>query len=132
MPQKIPSRLLLFHSGKAMLRPTSRIAKIVSVFATAHKQPASTAHTIRCGAWRKSALMYDVPWINAGKLQRARNTPITIASETITGERPSATSLVGASAAPSHAPAVSPQNIPSACSVRTRAASKGAGAEDAE
>ena len=54
-PQKIPSRLLLFHNGKAMLRPTSRTAKIVRVLATAHKQPASTAHTIRCGACLRSA-----------------------------------------------------------------------------
>src|SRR6476469_10018080 len=44
-PQRIRSRLLLFQSGKAMLKPTSRTAKIVSVLATAHRHPASTAQT---------------------------------------------------------------------------------------
>jgi hypothetical protein len=108
----MPSKLLLFQRGKAMLSPTSRTAKMVSVFATAHKQPASTAQTMRCGACRRSAAMYDVPWIKAGKVQRARNTPITMPSEITTGDSPSVTSFVGASAAPSHAPAVSPHSIP--------------------
>ena len=49
-PQKIPSRLFRFQSGNAMLRPMLRIAKIVKVFATAHKHPASTPHKIKCGA----------------------------------------------------------------------------------
>src|SRR3954469_14671571 len=40
--------------------------------------------------------------------------------EITTGERPSVTSFVGASAAPSHAPAVRPQSIPTLCSVRRR------------
>src|SRR5689334_5487969 len=106
IPQMIPSRLLLFHSGKAMLKPTSRTAKIVSVLATAHRHPARIAHTIRCGAWRRSAAMYDVPWMSAGSDHRARKTPITIVSEITTGESPRVTSLVGASAAPSQAPAV--------------------------
>src|SRR2546425_3783583 len=45
-PQKIPSRLFEFHSGKAMLSPISRIAKMVSVFATAQRHPArSEEHT---------------------------------------------------------------------------------------
>src|SRR3954467_15289039 len=61
IPQRIPSRLLLFHSGNAMLNPTSRTAKIVRVFATAHRHPARIAHTIRCGACLKSAAMYEVP-----------------------------------------------------------------------
>src|ERR1700730_11587947 len=38
-PHRMPSRLLEFHRGKAMLRPTSRIAKIVMVLATAHRHP---------------------------------------------------------------------------------------------
>src|SRR5918998_4372729 len=122
-PQRIPSRLLLFQSGNAMLSPTSRMAKIVSVFATAHRHPASTAQTMRCGACRRSAPTYDVPWMSAGRLQRARKTPTTIASDTTTGERPIVTSLVGASAAPSHAPAASPQKIPTAWRLRSRAAS---------
>src|SRR3954471_4639422 len=67
--------------------------------------------------------MYDVPWISAGSVHLARNTPITMLSEITTGDSPSVTSLVGASAAPSHAPAVSPQNIPTFCSVLSRAAS---------
>src|ERR1044071_871214 len=120
MPQRIPSRLLLFQSGKAMLRPTSRTAKMVSVLATAHKQPASTAQTMRCGAWRRSSRTKAVPWIRAGRLQRARKTPRTIASDTTTGERPMVTSLVGASAAPSQAPAVRPDRMPRPWRVRTR------------
>src|SRR3954464_7799788 len=72
--------------------------------------------------------MYDVPWMSAGKVHLARNTPITMLSEITTGERPSVTSLVGASAAPSHAPAVRPQNIPTFCSVRSRDASIRTGA----
>ena len=39
---------LVFHSGKAMARPTSRMAKTVSVLATAHRAPASSAQTMRC------------------------------------------------------------------------------------
>jgi len=42
-----PSRLFAFHKGKAMLRPMSRMAKMVSVLATAQRHPASTAHTMR-------------------------------------------------------------------------------------
>jgi hypothetical protein len=38
-----------------------------------------------------------------------------MASDTTTGESPIVTNFVGASAAPSHAPAVSPQNIPTVC-----------------
>src|SRR6184192_2577728 len=60
-PHKIPRRLLVFHRGKATLSPISRIAKIVSVLATAHRQPARTAQTIKCGACRTSARMCDVP-----------------------------------------------------------------------
>jgi hypothetical protein len=56
--------------------------------------------------------MYEVPWINAGSVHRARKTPITIPSEITTGDKPSVTSFVGASAAPSQAPAVSPHSIP--------------------
>src|SRR5260221_8070485 len=35
-PQKSPTRLLVFHSGKAIARPTLRTAKMVSVLPTAH------------------------------------------------------------------------------------------------
>jgi hypothetical protein len=48
---------------------------------------------------------------------------MTMLSETTTGDNPSVTSLVGASAAPSHAPAEKPQRIPTACRVRNRRAS---------
>ena len=115
-------RLLAFQSGKAMLRPTSRMAKIVIVFATAHKHPASTPQTTRWGAFLTSVRICCVPRSNAGTLQRARNTPITINNETITGEIPIFTSLVGASAAPSHAPALKPERIPISCSARNREA----------
>src|SRR6266403_2740277 len=46
-PHKIPSQLFEFHKGNAMLNPTSRIAKIVKVFATAQIHPASTAQIIK-------------------------------------------------------------------------------------
>src|SRR3974390_3193861 len=54
-PQRMPIKLLEFHKGNAMLKPTSRMAKTVSVFATAHRQPASTAQNTRGGARRTSA-----------------------------------------------------------------------------
>src|ERR1043165_8967580 len=103
-----------------MLRPTSRTAKMVSVLATAHKQPASTAQTMRCGAWRRSSRTKAVPWIRAGRLQRARKTPRTIASDTTTGEAPVVASGGGGWAAPSQAPAVRPHSIPRPWRVRTR------------
>src|ERR1043166_4041 len=123
MPQRMPSRLLLFQSGKAMLRPTSRTAKMVSVLATAHKLPASTAQTMRWGAWRRSSRTKAVPWIRAGRLQRARKTPRTIASDTTTGATPRVAGLGGAAAAPSQAPAVRPHRMPRLWRVRTRRAS---------
>jgi len=43
------------------------------------------------------------------------NTPATIQSEIATGEKPAFTSFVGASAAPSHIPAVKPHSTPSLC-----------------
>src|SRR5579863_6614444 len=55
-------------------------------------------------------------------LQRARKTPATMMSETVIGEIPALTILIGASAPPSHAPAANPQNTPSACKVRRRPA----------
>src|SRR5438034_6292579 len=60
MPQRMPSRLFAFHSGNAMLNPMSLIAKMVSVLATAQRQPASAAQTTRCGTWRTSARTADV------------------------------------------------------------------------
>src|SRR5215472_9340047 len=118
--QKIPSRLFMFHNGNAMLSPMSRIAKIVSVLVTAQRHAASTAHTIRCGACCASAYTWLVPRASAGRLQRARNTPTTISSEISTGDTPACTSFVGASAAPSHAPAASPHIMPRACSFLSR------------
>lgn len=53
-----------------------------------------------------------------GSVQRATNTPVTIASEMRKGERPSVTSLTGASAAPSHAPTASPHITPRTCKDR--------------
>ncbi len=103
-----------------MLKPMSRMAKIVIVFATAHMHPARRAQMMRWGARRRSARMDEVPRIKAGKLQRARKTPMTMTSEMTTGDMPTATSLVGASAAPSHAPAVRPDKMPNTCSFRRR------------
>src|SRR6266852_1439004 len=127
-PQTMPSRLFAFHNGNAMLSPMSLIAKIVRVLATAHRHPARIAQTTRWGAWRTSAPIADVPRSRAGRLQRARNTPTTIAREITTGERPRATILVGASAAPSQAPAAKPLTTPASCRRRRRAASSATGA----
>src|SRR5580658_2186872 len=49
-------------------------------------------------------------------VHRAVNTPATMKSEMAKGEYPAVTSLVGASAAPSQTPAVSPQITPRPCS----------------
>src|SRR5579884_1595119 len=114
-PQKIPTRELAFHNGKAIAKPTSRIANTVNVFATAHRAPASNAHTIRCFFRIRSATTYRVPLSSVGKVQRAVNTPATMHRETANGERPVLTSLVGASAAPSHTPAPRPQRTPRPC-----------------
>src|SRR6266436_8779534 len=46
-PQRMPRRLFEFHKGKAMLKPMSRIAKIVRVLATAQRHPASSAQMTR-------------------------------------------------------------------------------------
>src|SRR6266568_3800163 len=127
-PQKMPSRLFEFHNGKAMLSPISRIAKMVSVFATAQRHPARTAQIKRWGARRTSARIEAVPRTRAGKLHRARKTPMTMMSEITRGEIPMETSFVGASAAPSQAPAVKPERIPSSCSLRERVVSEAAGA----
>jgi hypothetical protein len=90
--------------------------------------PASTAHTTRCGAWRTSLRTCEVLRRNAGTLQRARKTPQTMMSETVIGEMSGLTSLIGASAPPSHAPPANPQKMPRACRLRRRADETGAGA----
>ena len=114
-PQNKPTRLLMFHSGKAMARPTLRTAKMVSVLATAHNIPASSAHTMRCGLSRRSANRNPVPLSSVGTVQRATNAPITMPMEMRNGENPAFTSLVGASAVPSQTAAASPQKTPSLC-----------------
>ncbi len=124
-PQSMPRRLFEFQRGKAMLRPISRMAKIVMVLATAQRHPARRAQMMRCGARRKSARTDDVPKMRAGTLQRARKTPVTMISEMTIGDTPTDTSFVGASAAPSHAPAVNPERIPRTCSLRGRACAAG-------
>jgi hypothetical protein len=121
-PHKMPSKLFEFHKGNAILNPTSRIAKIVKVFATAQMHPAKTAQIIKWGVRRISARTEDVPKIKAGTLHRARKTPKTIINEITTGEIPTETNLVGASAAPSQAPAVNPESTPTTCNFRAREA----------
>src|SRR5579862_565860 len=93
--------------------------------------PASTAHTTRWGAWWTSARTCDVPRMNAGTLQRARKTPRTMTNETVIGEMLGFTSLMGASAPPSQAPAAKPQKIPRACKLRRRVAGTRLGTADA-
>lgn len=119
-PQKMPTRVFVFHRGKAMARPTSRIAKIVSVLATAHNAPARTAHKIRWGCWRRSRTTEWVPFITTGNVQRARKTPSTMQKEIAKGRNPDATRRAGASAAPSHTPAAKAHAMPSR--YRTRGA----------
>jgi len=70
------------------------------------------------GARRTSARTEEVPRTRAGRLHRARKTPMTMISEITIGETPMETSFVGASAAPSHAPAVKPQRMPRSCRLR--------------
>src|SRR5579864_2719063 len=82
--------------------------------------PARIAQTTRWGAWRTSFRTCEVPRTNAGTLQRARKTPQTMMSDTVIGEMSGLTSLIGASAPPSHAPAAKPQKIPSDCRLRSR------------
>src|SRR5450631_1275504 len=89
--------------------------------------PASTAHTTKCGACRTSLRTCEVPRMNAGTLQRARKTPNTMMRETVMGEISGLTSLMGASAPPSQAPAAKPQKMPKACRLRRRVACMGAG-----
>src|SRR6266571_4280325 len=72
-PQKMPSRLLEFQSGKAMLSPISRMARMVSVLATAQRQPARTAQIIKCGARRTSARTDEVPSISRKTPEREEN-----------------------------------------------------------
>src|SRR5215469_6388952 len=93
---------------------------MVRVLATAHMHPARMAQTTRWGAWPTSVRMWAVPRTSAGTLQRARKTPQTITSETVIGEISGLTSLIGASAPPSQAPAAKPQNMPRACRLRRR------------
>jgi hypothetical protein len=92
--------------------------------------PAKTAQIIKCGARRTSARIEEVPKIKAGTLHRARKTPITMISEITTGEIPTDTNFVGASAAPSQAPAVKPERIPTICSFRLREATPSEEAND--
>src|SRR5690242_40696 len=58
--------------------------------------------------------------MKAGTLQRARNTPQTMIGDMVIGEMAGLTSLMGASAPPSQAPAANPQKIPKACRLRRR------------
>src|ERR1700719_3889497 len=46
-PQRMPRRLFEFHKGKAMLKAMSRMARIVSVLATAQRHPARSAQMIK-------------------------------------------------------------------------------------
>src|SRR5262249_131366 len=101
-------------------RPWRRMSKKHGVGPPAKRPPANTAHPIRCGACCASAYTWLVPRASAARLQRARKTPTTISSEISTGDTPAWTSFVGASAAPSHAPAASPHIMPRACSFLSR------------
>ena len=55
LAHRSPTSVFAFHKGNATARPTSRIAKTVSVLATAQSAPASSAQTIRCFLLMRSA-----------------------------------------------------------------------------
>src|ERR1035441_9813493 len=70
-PQKRPTRLLVFHSGKATESPTLRIANTVKVLATAQSIPANTAQTMRWAFSRRSSSRKPVPLRAMGTVQRS-------------------------------------------------------------
>jgi hypothetical protein len=91
------------------------MAKTVNVFAIAHDATARRAHTIRCFSSQDRQIHILCPsatWEG----HRAVKTPATMQSEIANGENPEFTSFVGASAAASQPPAVSPQIMPRPCS----------------
>src|ERR1035438_1979655 len=114
-PHRRPTSEFVFHSGNAIASPTSRIANTVSVFATAQSIPARIATGMRCLCSERSANTCRVPFSSVGTVHRAVNTPATMQSEMAYGDSPVLTSFVGASAAPSQAPAPSPQSTPIPC-----------------
>src|SRR5882762_2521159 len=71
-PQRMPRRLFEFHKGKAMLKPMSRMAKIVSVLATAQMHPERSARRVMCGAQRTYEGKDEVPRSSVGRLQLER------------------------------------------------------------
>src|ERR1035437_8659375 len=85
-PQKRPTRLLVFHSGKAMASPTLRTPPLVSVLATAHNIPASSAHTRRGGGARRAEKRKPGPGSSGGTVQRATKAPSTRPRERRKGE----------------------------------------------
>src|SRR3954454_7048420 len=125
VPHRIPIRLLEFQSGNARLSPMSRTAKMVNVLPTAHRQPAITPHSTRCGTCRASRKVSPVPRINAGRLQRDTKAPRTIMKEITIGDTATVTSFVGASAPASQSAAARPQKIPSRWSTLCRDWSRG-------
>ena len=76
---------------------------------------------MRCLFSARSLKTYFVPFNKVGKVQRAVNTPATMQREMAKGEKPTFTSLVGPSAAPSQTPAASPDATPRLCSELTSA-----------
>src|SRR6185437_429668 len=126
-PHRIPISEFVFHRGNAIARPTSRMANTVSVLATAHSMPARIAKGINCVLRRRSRNTARVPLSRVGTLQRAVNTPATMHREIAYGDRPVLTSLVGASAAPSHTPAPMPHSTPRPCLDCTRIADETCG-----
>jgi len=72
-----------------------------------------TPHTTRCGTFRTSVKVSEVPRISAGRLQREMKAPSTIMNEITRGETATVTNFVGASAPASQSAAETPQKIPS-------------------
>jgi len=100
-----------FHEDSKGTVPPKRERKLARVQAGA-AHAALVFDGDDCLGWCQFGVPDEVPRIKAGRLQRARKTPTTMMSETAMGEMPMETSLVGASAAPSQAPAVNPERMP--------------------
>ena len=89
----------IFRSGKAISKPTSRMAKMLDVLATDHNAPASRAR--RLDVVSHEGLEIRIPFPQDSRQRPARHEDAqTMPGECTKGETPIVTNLVGASAAP--------------------------------
>ena len=88
-------RELVFQRGKAMARPTSRMAKTVSVLATAQSIPARMAPDDQVLLFGEIGEDLPVPLSSVGTVQRAVKTPATMQSEIGEGREAGVDQLCG-------------------------------------